>query len=183
MRKRARVSLSIGLAAAFFAFVGVVFLAHWVVTDPGYEVSATQDKWSEVLFFSAILLLLGIAWPIFGRLVGGRSVRRLSLLAGAAATLSSLANIVEDGLHHHWAFFVYVLGTGIGIVALPALTATIAFTERGRRRLLALVPAGVMAGILLYVAAGGVIMLVAWLGAAVLTLALPAGAAARAATS
>ena len=99
---------------------------------------------------------------------------RLSLLAGAGATLSSLANIVEDGLRHDWAFFAFILGSAIGVVALLALTAVIAFTERGRRRLLALVPAGVVAGYLLYVAAGGVIMLTAWLGAAAMAFVLPA---------
>lgn len=158
----------------FFAFVGAVFLAHWVITDPGYGESATQSEWRYVLFFSAALLTLGVAWPLFGRMVGGRWVWRLSLLGGAGATLSSLANIVEDGLRHDWAFFAFILGSAIGVFSLLALTAVIAFTERGRRRLLAVVPAAVVTGYILYVAAGGIIMLAAWLGAAAMEFVLPA---------
>jgi hypothetical protein len=51
-------------------------------------------------------------------------------------------------------------------VALAALTLVIARTASGRDRLLAVVPAGTVAGILLFVVAGGPLMLATWLIAA-----------------
>ena len=63
-------------------------------------------------------------------------------------------------------FFAFILGTLILDVALLALTIVIARTFRGRYRLLALIPAGTVAAILLFVVAGGPIMLVTWLAAA-----------------
>lgn len=84
--------------------------------------------------------------------------------------LASLANVAEDDLQMSWAFFVFVAGTAVLLLALLPLTVVIAFTRRGAARLLALIPAGTMAGVVFFVIAGGVIMLVAWVSAAAVAL-------------
>ncbi len=159
---------------ALFALVGVSFLAHWVIADPSYDVSETQDDWPYVLGFSAAIGSLAIALPLCGKLVGGRGVFRVSLVPAAGAALDSVANIFEDGLGMEWVFFVFVLGSAIMLLGLLALTIVTAYVGHGAYRLLALVPAGTMLGIIAYVVAGGPILLVTWLGAAVVALALPA---------
>jgi hypothetical protein len=53
----------------------------------------------------------------------------------------------------------------IGLLAL-----TVALATRGRERHLALIPAGTSAAILLFVVAGGPVMLATWLAAAALAL-------------
>ncbi len=132
--------------AALFALTGVLFFAYWVVADPSYEGPISSHR-SDVLRFSAVLLILAVALPVFGRMVGGRWVFRLSLLSGAGVALASLANVAEDGLQMSWAFFVFVAGTAVLLLALLPLTVVIAFTRRGAARLLALIPAGTMAGV------------------------------------
>ena len=121
------------LDAVLFSFVGVAFLLHWVLADPGFEASDTQDDWRHVLGFSAALLSLAVALPMFALLVGKRGVVWVSLVAAAGAALSCAANIVEDGLHMGWAFFVFVLGTGALGLGLVALTAAIATAAHGNR--------------------------------------------------
>jgi hypothetical protein len=79
-----------------------------------------------------------------------------------------------------WVFFVFVLGSAIMLLGLLALTVVIVFTGRGSQRLLAFVPAGTLAAIVLYVPAGGPLMLASWVIAATLALALPAHATALA---
>ncbi len=163
------------IRTALFALVGSLFFALWLVTDPGNDASQTQSEWKYVLWFSTALLALALAVPMFGRLVGGRWVLRLSLLAGAGVALCSLANVVEDGLQFGWAFWGFILGTAITYLGLFfPLTVAVMLTSRGGRRLLALVPAATGAAIAFWVVAGGVIMLAAWLVAAALAFALPA---------
>jgi hypothetical protein len=84
------------LRAALFAFVGLAFFVYWVVADPSFEESASQSEWSYVLAFSGVILLLAFAVPTLAQLVGGRLAFRVSLVAAAGATLSSVANIFED---------------------------------------------------------------------------------------
>lgn len=167
--------------AALFALVGVAFFGHWLLADPSFEVSDSQSEWKYVLGFSAAILALAFALPVFGRLAGGRWVFRLSLLAGAGAALGSLANILEDGLQMGWAFFGFILGTAIIELSLLALTVVMTLTGRGGYRLLALIPAATAAAIVLYVIAGGILMLATWLAAAALALALPTRTAPQAA--
>ena len=137
------------------------------------EESETQAEWKYVLGFSAALFALALALPVYGRLVGGRWVFRLSLLAGTGAALAGVANIFEDGLQITWVFFVFILSTAIILLGCLALTIVIARTAHGGRRLLSLIPASTMAAIVLYVIAGGILMLAAWLAAAAVALALP----------
>jgi hypothetical protein len=158
--------------AALFAMTGVAFFVYWYVADPSFVVSARQSEWSFVLFFSGVLLTLGVALPVFGRMIGGRWVTRLSLAAGSGVALSSIANIFEDGLKIEWVFFLFILGEMILLVALLLMGSVIAATSHGRYRLLALVPFVSVAGILLFVIAGGPLMLITWVGAAGAALAL-----------
>ncbi len=149
-----------------FALTGVAFFVFWVVARPSFEMTASMTKWPHVLWFSATLLSLAVALPVFGRMGGGRWVVRLASVAGAGVGMSSVANIFEDGFGIDAFFFAFILGTLILEVALLALTIVIARTFRGRYRLLAVIPAGTVVGILLFVLAGGPVMLVTWLGAA-----------------
>jgi hypothetical protein len=149
-----------------FVLTGVLFFVYWVVARPSFEMTASMTEWPHVLWFSATLLSLAVALPVFGRMVGGRSVVRLASLAGAGVGLSSIANVFEDGFRIEAFFFAFILGTLILDVALLVLTVVVARTSPGRYGLLAVIPAGTLAGILLFVVAGGPIMLVTWLAAA-----------------
>ena len=158
------------LRAALFAVVGAAFFTHWVVTNPSFD-GPINTAWPHVLAFSALLLTLAVALPVYGRMVGGRWGIRLALVAGAGAALASLANIFEDGFGLGWVFFVFILGTAIINLGLLAMTVVIARTQCGSHRLLALIPAGTVAAIMFNVWAGGIIMLVTWLAAAAVALA------------
>ena len=149
-----------------FALTGVLLFLFWVVARPSFEMTASMTEWPHVLWFSATLLSLAVALPVFGRMVGGRWVVRMASVAGAGVCISSVANIFEDGFQIDAFFFAFILGTLILDVALVALTIVIALTFPGRSRLFAAIPAGTVAGILLFVVAGGPIMLVTWLTAA-----------------
>jgi hypothetical protein len=155
--------------ATLFALTGLVFFAFWFVAKPSFDVSPTQGEWPQVLAFSAMILTLAFAVPQFARLVGGRFAIGASRVVAAGAALSSVANVLEDGLKMEWAFFAFVAGLAITELALLALA--IALVARGGKRHFALVPAGTIAGILLYVVAGGPLMLVTWLLAAGFALA------------
>ena len=69
-----------------------------------------------------------------------------------------------------WMFFVTAFGTAITLIALVSLTAAIALAGSAFQRSLALIPAATAAGIVFFVWAGGIIMLIAWSAAAVLAL-------------
>ena len=156
--------------AAFFAFVGVLFF----VPGNGHELSESEmSDWNNVLAFSAALLALAFALPMFAQLVDDHRVLRVSIVPAAGAALSSLANVLEDGLDLGWAFWGFVLGAAIIELGLLALTVVIARTGHGSRRLLALVPAGTVAAITFYATAGGILMLATWLAAATVALASP----------
>lgn len=154
------------LRALLFALTGVALFVFWAGTHPSFEMTASMKEWPQVLWFSATLFVLAIALPVFGRMVGGRSTVRLASIGGAGIGLSSVANIFEDGFGIDAAFFGFVAGTLILNVSMIVLVIVIARTMPGRSGLLALVPLGTVTGILLFVVAGGPIMLVTWLGAA-----------------
>jgi hypothetical protein len=156
--------------ALLFALTGVAFFVFWAVTHPSFEMTAAMTEWPNVLWFSATLFVLAIALPVFGRMVGGRLIVRLSSIAGVGIGLSSVANIFEDGFGIDAAFFGFITGTMVLNVSLIILVVVIARTMPGRSRLWALIPLGTVTGILLFVVAGGPVMLVTWLGAAVATV-------------
>ena len=151
---------------ALFTLTGIAFFAYWALGRPTFDATESQTEWPTVIWFSATLALLAVALPVYGRMVGGRWVVRLAFVAGAAMGLSSVANIFEDGFRMDWVFAVFILGEAVALVSLLALTVVIAATRGGSGRLLALVPAGTAIGLLMFVYAGGIIMLVTWLGAA-----------------
>lgn len=161
------------MRAGVFALTGIVNFAYWVIADPGYEESGTQTEWPYVIGFSGAILCLAVACPAYAQLVGGRGVFRVSLIPAGAFAVGSVVNIVEDGLGVDWAFFGFVLTTAIGLLGLLAFTVAVAYEGRRGRRLLALVPAATIAGVIVYVAAGGPILLATWLAAAALALTLP----------
>jgi hypothetical protein len=160
------------LRFALFVLVAVSFFIYWLLVDPGYE-EAAQSEWRSVLAFSSLILLLGIAVPILAQWDGRLLAFRTALVATAGAALSSVANIFEDGLHMSSVFLVFVVGTGVTLLGLLMLTFVFLLEGRGRFRLLALVSGGSIAGVLLFVAAGGPTMLASWLTAAALALTLP----------
>jgi len=166
-------------AAVYFACVGVTFCAWWIVTPPSHEGSASMQEWPNVLVFSGVLLLLGVAVPLWARVVGDVRVVRAALVVAGGFLLASLANIVEDGFGVDAAFFAFVLGLIVTNVGLVVVTLMLARRGPGRRRLLALVPLGALLAIVLAVEVGGPLMLATWLGAAGVAIFLPSHRAAR----
>ena len=156
------------LPAVLFALVAVGSLIVWLRS------SEPLSEWSTVLSFSAALCGLAFALPTYARLVGGRTVFRASLVPAAGAALGSVSNILEDGLQLEWAFWLFILSLAITDLGLFAFTIVVAFIGRGRRRLLAAVPAATLAGVLLFPVGGFVLMVAAWVAAAVLALVKPA---------
>ncbi len=67
--------------------------------------------------------------------------------------MNSAVNIIEDGFEQEWAFLMFALGTAAMWLTLIALTAVLAFSGRGARRMLGLIPFGTALGIVLYVKA------------------------------
>jgi hypothetical protein len=171
------------MRVALFTLTGVLFLGHWLLADPSFEVSEAITDTKYVLLFSAALLTLALALAVFGRMLGGRWVLRFSFLAGAGTALGSIANVVEDGFDMDWAFWGFILSLLIINPALVALSVVIALTARGAHRLLALIPAATLTAIVLYVYLGGPLMLAAWLAAAAVVLVLPTRTTAPALTT
>lgn len=147
---------------------GIAMFVYWVVVRPTAEASATQTQWPYVLWFSATILTLAFAVPAFGRMIGGKWVVRLALVAGATAAWNSAVNIVEDGFGQDWGFVLFVIGTAGILLSNMALAVVLAVRGRARRRPLSLIPLGTAAGILAFVSVGGPLMLVTWLTAAVI---------------
>jgi hypothetical protein len=133
-----------------------------------------------VVFFSAALLTVCFAVPAFAHLAGGKVARPTSIIAAAGAALASVSNIAEDGLDREWAFFTTIAGTVVLLAGLAGLAVAIVFGVRGRMRLLALIPLGTITAVVLYVIAGGPLMLITWFAAAGAALVLPRQRCARA---
>ena len=156
------------LRALLFAGTGVAWFTFWYVTGSDESIASMQE-WPRVIWFSATLLVLALALLTFGRMVGGRSVIRWATIAAATAGVMSVVNIFEDGFRVEALFYAFVLGLLILDVALGGLALAIARTVAGRRRLLAAIPAAVLAAIL-FPPAGGPPMLGAWLAASAVAL-------------
>ncbi len=149
---------------------GLAMFIYWVVVRPTTEISPTQSQWPYVLWFSATILTLAFAVPLFGRMVGGKWVVRLAWIAGATAAVASAANIIEDGFDQGWAFLLFAIGTGGILISHFALALVLAITGRGGRRALGLIPFGTAVGILAFAAFGGPLMLVTWFAAAAIAV-------------
>ena len=165
--------------AALFTFVGVAWCVRSLQSfaDPNYTDPVTASDWFAVFSFSAALFATALALPLFAQLIGGRAVFRVSLVPAVAAALTGLGNLLEDGLQIGAAGLFYGVGAGLTWVGLIAFTVAIAVSGRGRRRLLAAVPAATVIGWSLFASGGGVLVLAAWLAAAAMALDRPTSTA------
>ena len=104
----------------------------------------------------------------------GRWVVRLTTLAAVAGLVGSIENILEDGFGWSWLFLVFVASLWATLACLLGMAVLIAMRRRGRERYVALIPAGAAIGVVAFVEAGGVIMLVTWLAATFVSYAITA---------
>lgn len=155
------------LLVAFLISLGIGAWLHWSITDPSFDQTEAQSEWGHVLAFSALVLALtGGAAALGCALSGARSVRRLSLTLIAAGTLAAVTNVVEDGLGVENAFLVFIVLTGVQLLALIGLAIALGLTVRGPRQVLALAPLASAIGLIAYVHAGGPILLCTWCASA-----------------
>ena len=181
MRHDDRVALATVLSdrrvgAAACVAAGVLPLIYWSVADLSHDATSQQHEWSIVLLFSAMLLGLGLGFlAVAGRLSGSHAIRTARFLAIVFAA-ASVTNLVEDGLRVEAAFLIFVvellsIHLGCGVLAFLILT-----REHRSGRLWAVVPIGTIIGILLFVEAGGPLLAVTWVGAALYALRQPSRA-------
>jgi len=158
--------------AAIFAIAGLLLCVRSLqtFTDPEFTDPVSISDWFAVLSFSAALLVLALALPMFAQLVGGPAVFRVALVPAVGAALAGLGNLLEDALQLGFAFWLFIVGTTITLIGLVSLSIAVAVVGRGRRRLLAAVPAATLIGMLLFESGGGVLILAAWLAAAAVAL-------------
>jgi hypothetical protein len=160
--------------AALFLAVGVLFFLRWrQVGSVDFQHPETLADWLAVVGFSIALFGLAIALPVFSELTSHRTVFRTSMVPGFGCALGGMSNLLEDGLQWSWAFWGFVAGLAIVNLGLVALTLLIALMGRGPSRLLATVPALTLAGVLLFELVGGLLMLAAWSGAAIVAIRSP----------
>ena len=150
--------------------MGVLFFLRWLqVGEVDYQDPTTFNDWVAVVGFSLALGCLALALPTFAGLAGTHTAYRVSLFPAAGCALASIANLLEDGLQWSPAFWGFVIGVLVTTIGLLALTIAMAWTCLGANRLLCLVPALTLAGVLLFEAFGGILLLLAWLAAATIT--------------
>ena len=151
-----------------FIAVGIGFLVLFLhqLTGPNFQEPVTVSDWFATLGFSAALFALAAALPMFGRLFDELRIRRVSFVPAVGAALGGASNVLEDGLQLDWAFWFFVLSSGLVVVGLAALAMAIVLLGRGSDRLLATVPAATLVGWIVFPVGGGVLMGAAWLGCA-----------------
>jgi hypothetical protein len=162
---------------ALFTLVAVVWCVRSLqsFSDPDFMDPRTASDWFAVLSFSGALFALAFALPLFARSTGGgRVVFRASLVPAVGAALAGFGNLLEDALSLGFAFWLFVAGSVLTLIGLIAITPAVALACRGRRRLLAAVPAATLTGMLLFENGGGVVIAAAWLVVAAMSLRLPA---------
>lgn len=153
-------------------------------TDPEYQDPVSGSDWFAVLSFSAALLALALALPMFAQLVGSRAVFRASLVSAAGAATAGVANLLEDALQMGFAFWLFIIGTLLASLGLIVLGLVVAIACQGRRRLFAAVPVLTLIGFMLFESGGGVVIAAVWLAVAAISLRSPARlTTARAATT
>ncbi len=161
--------------------VGVYLLAattsfaYWFVARPTHEATDQMSQWPYVLFFSGLLAALAIGLLGFTTSISRRSARRAGYVATAALFGGSLVNIIEDGLDVEAMFFAFIATTLATLVALIVMAAILLLNPRGSSRLLALVPAGLIVGIMFFVEVGWLVMPATWGIAIVLEMRPPRG--------
>jgi hypothetical protein len=152
--------------ALLFVVTGSAFMAAWILVGPGTPTTEVMQQWPVVLGFSAALATLAVAVPVFGRMVGGTSVRRLSRLAGVLVAGLAAINILEDGFRIDEMFIAFVAGLLAAEVTLAALAVAIIRSASRSTRLFGLVPAATLVSVILFPVLGGPLMLVVWTAAA-----------------
>jgi len=159
-------------AATFFAAVGIGAWLHWSITDPSFDQTPAQSEWDRVLGFSALVLAVMGAAALLGWMLSQTApVRRTVFTLVATGVLAAVTNVVEDGLGIEAAFFLFILLTGIQLLALTGLAIALGVSVTGPRRALAVAPLATALGLMAYVPAGGPILMGTWCAAAVYVLA------------
>jgi hypothetical protein len=154
---------------ALFTFVGVAWCVRSLQSfaDPAYTDPVTVSDWFAVFSFSVALFATAVALPLLAHSTGGGPVVvRVSLVPAVGAAIAGFANILEDALQLELAGLFYGIGSGLTGLGLIAFTLAIAVAGRGRRRLLAAIPLATLIGWSLFESGGGVLVLAAWLAAA-----------------
>lgn len=155
--------------AVLYVVTGGLWLVRSLASfgDPGFTDPETAFDWFAVLSFSAALAALALALLAFAQMVGGRWARITAAVGASGASVAAVANVVEDGLEQGWAgTALYLPGTLLMLLGLVTLTIATAVTSRGSARLLAAIPAAALLGMMLLELGGGVLVLAAWLAAA-----------------
>lgn len=155
-----------------FVGVGVVWCVRSLQSfaEPDYWDPVSVADWFAVLSFSAALFALAVALPLFARVIGGRAVFWVSFVPAAGAAVEGLGNLLEDALRLGAGEVLYVVGGLVFWVGLLAFALVVAVTAVGRRRLMALAVVVSGIGLVLYESGGGVLVLGAWLAAALMAL-------------
>lgn len=155
------------LRAATFTLTGLLWLGYSVVASTGanYLEPERLIDFVAIYGFSAALFALAVALPLLGQLGRRRWVLLAGRLGGLAAATAAIVNVFEDGLNIEWMFLPFVASSLAMAFALLAMTGGFAVFGRGAERLLAIVPLSALLGFQGLL--GGVVALVAWLGAAV----------------
>ena len=137
-------------------------------TDPNFTDPGGAWDWLAVVLLSAAAGSLALALPKFARLAGrSRVVLGVALIAATGAALSAVSNLIEDGGGIEWAGdWLFLPGVLLLFLGLSAFTLALGLSAGSMFRLLALVPAGTLVGILLLESGGGLLVLAAWLVAA-----------------
>ena len=155
---------------ALFWIIGAVWFARSAqsFTHPAFTDPQSAWDWCAVVSYSVALPALAVGLVVLARLVGGRIPLIASLVAATGATIAAVGNVIEDGLGDAWAGdALYLPGSVLYLLGLIALTLAIATERKGLLRLLTLVPAATLVGLMLLERGGGVLVLAAWGGLAI----------------
>lgn len=145
-----------------YALAATISVAYWFVARPTHAVSDQASQWPYVLFFSGLLATMAIGLLGYTTSISHRSAKRAGYVATAALLGSSLVNIIEDGLDVETMFFVFVAIILTTLVALLVMAGMLLLNPRGNKRLLGLVPAGLLVGVIFFVEVGWLVMTATW---------------------
>lgn len=150
------------LRTGVYVLAATTSLAYWLAARPTHDASDQMSQWPYVLFFSGLLATMAIGLIGFMSSTGHRVAARPGYVATAALLAASLFNIIEDGLDVEAMFFAFVAATLTALIALLVMAGILLLSPRGSQRLLALVPGGLLVGMVLFVEVGWLVMPAAW---------------------
>jgi hypothetical protein len=127
------------------------------LAKPDYYEPVTPFDWAAVVSFSMAWLLSAAAVLLLARDVRGSTVLLVGVVFAIAATVTGVANLIEDGLDLSWGGAPYVAGFLVAWIALIPLA--IGVWRTGARRM-AVLPTALFASIALFNTGGGLIVLV-----------------------